>query len=235
MLRLPLDAIAEGERTLGDEAARYLLRVHRMGVGGRFVAFDPERRLEADAEIVSVRPRLCVALGQARAASEVAARAVTLVQAAARGAKLDAVVRDATELGATRVVVAVSARSLREASDRKRARWQRVAVEAARQAGRGDAPAVVGPLPLEEALALGDGRLVILHPRAAIGLAAALEGLQRDEPVTMAVGPEGGFSDEELDAAVAAGYRPARLGRWTLRTETACSAALGALAALSEQ
>jgi 16S rRNA (uracil1498-N3)-methyltransferase len=230
MLRVPLAELAEGERVLPADAARYVMRVHRLRNGEAFVAFDPEARMEADAEILESGRRVRIRLGWPRAATVVAIRSVTILQAAAR--KLDQVVRDATELGATRVVVMKTARA--SSSGGRASRWRRIAVEAARQAGRGDAPEISGPLPFDDALALAtDGSRVCLHPAAEQTLAHALADF--DAGVTIAIGPEGGFTEEELEVARAAGFALARLGRFVMRSETACAAALGALAALSDR
>src|SRR5207253_9049922 len=92
-------------------------------------------------------------LEEPRPASAVPARAVSVVQGAGKGTKIDDVLRDATELGATRFVVALCARSVKRPDAAAGARWRRVALEAARQCGRGDVPEVLGPLPFVEALA----------------------------------------------------------------------------------
>jgi 16S rRNA (uracil1498-N3)-methyltransferase len=201
------------------------------------VAFDPARALEAAGEVVALEGgEVRVRLAAPRPAALTAARPVTVLQAAAKANKIDAVVRDATELGATTVVVVTSARCQRRPEPRARERWARIAIEAARQCGRGDAPEVLGPTPL--AAALGDhrparGRAVCLQPGAP-SLARALADLDPHEAVTLAIGPEGGFTPEELALAESASYRLASLGRLVLRSETACAAALGALALLSD-
>ncbi|MEZ4293526.1 MAG: RsmE family RNA methyltransferase [Polyangiaceae bacterium] len=122
---------------------------------------------------------------------------MTLVQAVGKGDKMDAIVRDATELGATRVVPVVAERSVVRAEDvaSRAARWRRIAIEAARQCGRGDAPRVDAPVVLGEALAglpVETGLGVCLVPGAAPGLGDALRGLAAGASVTIVVGPEGG-------------------------------------------
>ena len=229
MLRVPLHGLADGERELDAAAARYVTRVHRLRRGDRFVAFDPEARLEADGEILESGRRVRVRLGLPRAATAVATRKITVLQASVTASKLDQVVRDATELGATEVVVIATERATRG----RNKRWERIAVEAARQAGRGDAPAISGPVPLSEALARSGVRLC-LHPNAEESFLAALRGARPDAPVSVAIGPEGGFSDDEIALLREAGYRIVRLGRFVMRTETACAAVLGALAALQD-
>ncbi len=226
-LRVPLDDLRPGPRGLDRDTAQYVCRVHRLAAGDRFVAFDPRARLEADATLLSSDE---VMLSAPRAATHVATRPVTLIQALAKGSKVADIVRDATELGATRIVVAVADRSVKRGADPER--WQRVAVEAARQCGRGDVPVIDPADSLAEALARGrdpDASLVLLDPRADRELA----DVATRHAVVLVVGPEGGFSDDERAAAGALGYVGATLGAFTLRTETACAAALGALAAIA--
>lgn len=233
MLRVPLPGLVEGERQLDAAAARYVTRVHRLRRGDCFVAFDPEERLEADTEILESGRRVRVRFGPPRASTAVAMRKIAVLQASVTASKLDQVVRDATELGATEVVMIATDRALEKFGQRRTKRWERIAVEAARQAGRGDVPAISGPMPLAEALARSGVRLC-LHPNADESFLAALRGADPDAPVSVAIGPEGGFSDEEIARLREAGYRIVRLGRFVMRTETACAAVLGALAALQD-
>lgn len=151
----PITGVAAGERTLDEASAHYLTRVLRLGAGDSFVGFDPARGTEADAQIVAVGANgVVVRAGEPRATS---ARAeVTWIHGMAKGDKLDAIVRDVTELGATRFAVAVTARAVvklgTERTATRRARWERIAREAARQSGRADAPRVDGPISWNDAI-----------------------------------------------------------------------------------
>jgi 16S rRNA (uracil1498-N3)-methyltransferase len=229
-LRLPLDALAPGPRALPPDAATYVARVHRLGSGDRLLLFDPDLAVEADAEIAEAGKRAVVVhVGAVRPAGRRPAREVTLIQGTGKGDKLDAIVRDATELGATRIVPAICERSVVRPDAARAARWRRIAVEAARQCGRGDAPSIFAPLPFEAAVLLAHGALSLcLDPAADRPLGAALSSLDA-RGVAFAVGPEGGLTKAELDAAEAAGLTRVTLGPLTLRTETVCAAVLGAL------
>jgi 16S rRNA (uracil1498-N3)-methyltransferase len=230
VVRVPLENLLAGERVLPREAARYLTRVHRLGVGARVVAFDPIERSEADAEIVMVGAEVRLALDAPRPARAVPALSIRVIQCAVKGKKIDGVLRDATELGATAFVVALADRSVPDPDRRQQARWRRVAVEAARQCGRGDVPDIGGPLPLSAALAdAPNGVRLVLDPQG-VPMGRILE-LWAREPVTIAVGPEGGFTEEELRCAERSAFERVSLGQFVLRTETACAAALGALLA----
>ncbi len=239
MIRLPLDGLTEGEIDLDAGSCRYVVRVHRLRSGDGFVAFDPGTRMEADVELLSVgREATRARVGPLRPASLVASRPLTLVQAAVKGTKLNGIVRGATELGVTRIVVATAERSVkRPVGDRLAVRLTRVAVEAARQCGRGDAPEVAGPEPLGNALAThsaetGAGYAFCLAPGSDEPLAEALVGLPAHQALVLVVGPEGGLTEAELQAARRYGFRTVSLGRFVLRTETAATAALGVVAAL---
>lgn len=245
-LRVPLEALGAGRRSLSKETSTYVGRVHRLGIGDAFVAFDPERAMEADAEIVAAGAggrEIEVQLGEPRPARVRAPREVTLVQALGKGDKMDAIVRDATELGATRIAPVIAERSVVRPADvaAKAERWRRIAIEAARQCGRGDAPKVEAPAPILEVVAglAGDvytsaPRGVCLAPGGRVHLGEVLRALPPAAGFTVIVGPEGGLSPAEIAACEAAGFPSARLGPLVLRTETVCAAVLGALLVLAE-
>jgi len=235
-LRVPLDGLAPGERALPREAAAYVTRVHRLGAGDRLVLFDPERAIEADAEILDAgRRAVLVRVDEPRAALR-PAREITLIQGIGKGDKLDAIVRDATELGATRIVPAICARSVARPDAARAERWRRIAIEAARQCGRGDAPVVTAPVSFGEAVRRpGEGARLCLDPRAPRAIGEALATIGPATAVALAVGPEGGLTGEELAEAERAGFTRVTLGPLILRTETVCAAVLGALLALGQR
>jgi 16S rRNA (uracil1498-N3)-methyltransferase len=237
-LRVPLGGLTPGLRELSREAATYATRVHRLGAGAKLVLFDPDAAVEADAELVEISRRgVTVTVHETRAARCTPARSVTLLQGVCKGDKLDAIVRDATELGATRVVPVLCERSVTKPDAARAARWRRIAVEAARQCGRGDAPTIAAPTRFGDAVrAAGKDMLsVCLDPASDRPLGAALAPLAREvagaprRGVVVAIGPEGGLTEAELTTATAAGFACATLGPIVLRTETACAAILGAL------
>jgi 16S rRNA (uracil1498-N3)-methyltransferase len=115
----------------------------------------------------------------------------------------------------------------------RRARWARIAQEAARQCGRSDPPQVEGPCPWAAALSQApvDAARFCLWEEATAPLGPPLlEALARGAPLAFACGPEGGLAREEAEAAQAAGFGLTSLGPLTLRTETVAAAVLGAVA-----
>lgn len=243
-LRVPVENLEPGDRPLPQDAAIYVARVHRLSVGDTFEAFDPERAIEADARILTVTSAaraVTVHIDQLRPASVRASRPITLVQALGKGDKMDAIVRDATELGATRIVPVLSERSIVRPDDpaARARRWRKIAIEAARQCGRGDAPAIDPPEPFSSAIA----RLTAAEPEGLAGVCLApgaptslgdfLYTIAPTAPLTLVVGPEGGLSPAEIATCQSAGITPVSLGPLILRTETVCAAVLGAVLALS--
>lgn len=243
-VRAPVAKLAPGERTLSAESSQYLCRVLRLREGERFVAFDPESRTEAEATIVEASGSAArVTIGECHAASVVAETPVALVYGLAKGDKVDAVVRDATELGATRIAIARTTRAVAkldgERAGTKVDRWRRIAEQAARQCGRSDPPVVEGVLGWREALenasaAGADAAKFCLWENATEPLAPLLRGaLERGAPIAFAIGPEGGLTEAEVEEARVLGYAPVSLGRFILRTETVAAAVLGAVRILT--
>jgi 16S rRNA (uracil1498-N3)-methyltransferase len=227
--RAPLSPIVAGEQQLSRELGGYLVRVLRLRAGARFVVFDPDAGVEADAELLRDVPALArVAAPRSVAASNV--REVTLLQGLAKGEKPEHVLRAAVALGARRVAFVRTERSL-AAAELRGERLRAVMLDVARQCGRGDLPELVGLLDFEAALAHGRGKRFMLDPQAARSLVEALRSLGAGDAVTLAIGPEGGFAASESAALSAAGFEPVRLGAHVLRTELAAVAALAVVAA----
>lgn len=155
---------------------------------------------------------------------------VTLVQGLAKGEKMDDVVRQATEIGVSRVIPFAAERSVVKLDAAKAAarveRWRRIAAEAAQQSQRADIPEVAGlahPADLPSALA-GSVVLVCWEDAAgAPGIGQALTRLapSEDTDVAIVVGPEGGLTSAEVRGFVDAGALVVTLGETVLRTETA--------------
>ena len=157
--------------------------------------------------------------------------ALTVAPALLKGRKFDGVVRDAVMVGAAAVQPLATARTAPPPRDA--ARWTRVAVASAKQCRRAFVPEVRPPRPFEWLLDRdrSAARLLLAEPGAAAGGAAGLEALaRRPRPAsaTLAVGPEGGWSADELAAAAAAGFDVVTFGRLTFRADAAvaCAAAV---------
>ena len=143
-------------------------------------------------------------------------------------------IEKATELGVGMIVPVAASRSektLLAAAGKRLDRWEKILVEASQQSRRVRVPAISSPLPLREAFneAYPLGAKVILSERSnAPALRDVLSAVTVSQ-ATLAIGPEGGWTDEELTSAGAAGFQEASLGKLILRTETAVVAALASL------
>jgi 16S rRNA (uracil1498-N3)-methyltransferase len=221
------EQLAAGPRVkLSPEQSRHLLAVLRLERGAEIEVFDGRGgRYFAVLAGDEVEIRALLPPGPRRVD-------VVLVQALARGEKMDLVLQKATELGATRIVALAADRAvvkLEQGRGASRAeRWRRIAREAARQCGRADVPQVDAPVAWDGVFSLlqaePDRRAFLLDPaEQGRRLGEAVRGVRR---CLVAVGPEGGFSPEERRRAVENGFVPAALGPLVLRTETAGLAAL---------
>lgn len=240
-VRVPLVLLRRGEREIDKKTARYLSEVLRLRAGDRFIAFDPEARLEATAALHETDGVLRCVLEEPIPAARVVDSGIVLIQALGKGDKAEQVVRSATALGVARIVLVESERSVARASERsdnKRARLQTIALDAARQSGRGDVPEISGPHSLDTELELwreAPGLKLCLAPDATSGFRALTDAWTFGAPIALLIGPEGGFSAREIERTELAGFVAARFGELTLRTEIAGIAVLGALIYLSQQ
>jgi 16S rRNA (uracil1498-N3)-methyltransferase len=234
LIRVHVDApLAPGARVrLGEDAAAHVRRVLRLKPGDAVTLFNGDGR--------DYRARIAQ-FGRGAAEVEVESRAparaesplaVTLVQGIARAERMDLVLQKATELGVAAVVPVATARSVVRLDagnrERKGAHWRAIAIAACEQCGRARIPQVHEPVALADWLARpAHARTrILLSPAADTALAAAVQGASE---VELLVGPEGGLTDGEREAALAAGYRACRLGPRVLRSETAAIAAIAVL------
>jgi 16S rRNA (uracil1498-N3)-methyltransferase len=239
--RVPLSGLEAGERTLDAKTARYLCDILRLRAGDVFLAFDPDAQREADATLVEISDAgTRCAFGALRPAARASDTGIVLVQALGKGDKTEQVVRSATALGVAEVHLVESARSVARAgerSDAKRVRLESIALDAARQSGRGDVPRIVGPQALQRELEAWRSVPAIklcLVPGAAYSLRSLTREWSVGSPIALLIGPEGGLAPEELSAAEEVGFVAASFGELVLRTEIAGVAALGALLLLGQ-
>jgi 16S rRNA (uracil1498-N3)-methyltransferase len=165
--------------------------------------------------------------------------AITLVQCVPRGDRMDFIVQKATELGVARIVPVLSQRSVVRLdagqAESKAIHWRAVAVSACEQCGRNRLPAIETAQPLLNYLGqsapLAGPRLVFEPESSALGSHAMMESSGAAARIAaanveIAIGPEGGFAPDELEAFRVAGFSRVGLGPRTLRTETAAIAAV---------
>ena len=230
---------------LPQEEADHLTRVMRLKAGASVRVFNG-RGSEFDALVeTTAKGRVQVRLVAARPALRQPRIAVTLAQAVLKGDKMDDVVRDAVMMGVAAIQPILTVRT--EVSlawlerGTRRARWERIAISAAKQCGRADVPPILEPRAFADAVSavghptLPDPRFIFVEPTAADG-AQTLGELAAAPPreTTVVIGPEGGWAGEELDSAAAI-CRLVTLGGRTLRADAMALVALAALFAIWQE
>jgi len=164
---------------------------------------------------------------------------VTLFQGIPKSDKMDGIVMKAVELGVFSIVPVITSRTVVRFGDipdkvKKRERWQRIAVEAAKQCNRGIIPEIKLPIDIAEAIVQHSSFCPFIMPyenEKDLYLSEYLKKnpIQSFSSVSVLIGPEGGFSQEEAAAASECGIVQVSLGRRVLRTETAGMAALSVI------
>lgn len=224
------------EVRLSADEWRHLIRVLRLRRGARVHVFDGCGK-QHEATLTDDDPRRPVLrLGAPVAAIAEPGVRVTLGVTLLKGRRLDAVIRDATTLGVAGIVPLQTRRAEGRASAALPDRWRGIAVAAAKQCGRAVVPAIAPPSTFAQFLenTRRDGfRLLLTEPSAAgpaaVATLEALRAAPRPDRAALAIGPEGGWTEDEIRATEDAGFRPLTLGRRTLRAETAPVAALAIL------
>ena len=236
-LAADLDAIS-GSATLSEEETHHLTSVLRLRFGDEIAVFDGNgREYRARVERVSREGTQLRLLEELEAAPEPAVR-LTLAQAVLKGERMDDVVRDATMMGVAAIEPLVSEHTVARgavAAGRAADRWRRVAIASAKQCRRAVLPIIGSGTPFADWIVQDSAarRILLVEPQASAG--QSLDALRTEPPpasATVAVGPEGGWSAEEIEAATRAGWMPITLGRRTLRADAVPIVAIGVLQAL---
>jgi 16S rRNA (uracil1498-N3)-methyltransferase len=215
---------------LPTQAAHYVGRVLRLSAGDELLLFNGDGR-DYPARILDVDKRgVTVMVETALAVSTESSLQCTLGLGISRGDRMDYAVQKSTELGVTDIVPLFTAhgevRLSGERAEKRRQHWQQVAISACEQCGRASIPRVHALQTLDQWLAgLQGGTRLIFDGHQQQSLTAS----RPEDPVSLLIGPEGGFSREEVALANARGFISVRLGPRVLRTETAPVVALSVL------
>lgn len=228
--------VRTAQATLPPEEGRHLTRVLRLSVGDEVVVFDGRGREFRGRVAGADRAGVRIVLVEELEAAVEPPVALTVVQAVIKGDKMDDVVRDATMVGAASVQPIVTARTTVKlqslARERTTERWRRVSIASAKQCRRARLPQIHAAMDFARWLDLNEPavRLLLLEPGAGGTLPIrALEQRERPAEAAILIGPEGGWTAEERDAALAGGCVPVTMGPLTLRADAVALAAIAAL------
>ena len=221
---------AEGDRAaLTGEHAAHLSKVLRAQVGQEFdIAVNGDVRRGEISNICSDRVELIL---HEAVALDSAQREVTLLLSVFKFDRLEWALEKAVELGATKIVPVIARRTephLAKAADKRVERWRRIAREAAQQSRRSNEPQILDPIELKAALDQVAGFRVLLSEHESPerrSLKSILAG-EQSALLTLAIGPEGGWTEDELKIFQEHSWQFASLGPTVLRVETATIAAL---------
>lgn len=230
MRRFFCDNIVETTATITGDDAHHLYRVLRMKAGDALSLCDGVG-YEYDARITSVSPDAVVcALGEKRTSNAESPVRVTLYQCLPKTGKMETILQKCTELGVFAVVPVVSARCVvvpNKDFEKKRERYARVVLEAAKQSRRALVPLVLPLVQLKQIdVRQFDLFLVAYEEESGCTLKQALRAVPPPKSIALLIGPEGGLEESEVELLMNAGAVSVSLGSRILRTETAGMAML---------
>ncbi|MBW2986153.1 16S rRNA (uracil(1498)-N(3))-methyltransferase [Candidatus Woesearchaeota archaeon] len=204
----------------GEEARH--MHVLRLKKGDQICLFDGKGS-ELKGKIEAIGPRKVEIKIVARGKVRIERVSVDLATAVPKGKRFDWLIQKATELGVVRIRPIIAHRSVvKPKQSAKSERWSKIGVEAAKQSQRSTIPEITEALKFDEFIDFTDEydlKLIAL-PTAEQGLKEVLRKRKPNRVICL-VGPEGGFTDEEIEEAKRKGFIPVRLGREILRIETA--------------
>lgn len=217
--------------TLPSDSSHYLAQVLRAKSGDLLRPFN-DKDGEFLATIVKAdRKQTIITVGQLVLPASSPQFPIHLGLGLSRGDRMDFAIQKATELGVTSITplfTEFSEVKFKQADrrDKKLAHWQKIAISASEQSGRISIPTVFPPGSVEEwASSVNSELQLVLDPEGDTGF----QQLNQGESCDLLIGPEGGFSDSELELAKTKGFTPVKMGQRVLRTETAPVAALAIL------
>jgi 16S rRNA (uracil1498-N3)-methyltransferase len=210
----------------GDEV-KHIRKVLRLKAGDEIIVFDGLGKEFEGAIVEEGLSSVVIKIQNIFSSKRDSSLEVTLAQSLLKGEKMDYLIQKATELGVKEIIPFFSSRSvplLEKSKKLKRHhRWEKIAIEASKQCGRGVVPKIESLQDYSDMLqtASPDTLRLILWEKEGIKLKEILERLKEKKKIFFIIGPEGGFSQLEVDEAKKTGFIPVTLGRRILRAETA--------------
>lgn len=224
---VPSEELLKETAVLKDGEAHHIIRVLRLRPGEKVILFDGYGRQSQGTIIEISKGSVRIRQDELIRQDEEPFR-ISIGQALLKAHKMDLIIQKATELGIHAVYPFFTERSVPIGSaghfEKKRVRWQKIALEAAKQCGRTTLPDIqpVQPLPLLlRACQANDLKLILWEKASDISLKDTFRKAGIKNTICALIGPEGGLSDEEAEAAIREGFMPVGLGHLILRAETA--------------
>jgi len=231
---LDADLTAHTSVNIDAEQARYLRQVMRLQAGDMITVFNGlGGEYHAELTFLAKDGGNCLLADLQDVHRELPCR-VHVIQAANKSEKIETVLQKATEMGAASFQVVNSERSTLKLPDNKREkrllRWQKIVIESAEQSERTIMPQVSWCHQLEHVKTTGAA--FVLHPRASDTWEKHRADMRHMQDITIAVGPEGGWTKQDLKCLTSKGFQALTFGQRVMRTETAAPALLAAIQAV---
>jgi 16S rRNA (uracil1498-N3)-methyltransferase len=224
---VPHPRVEQGTLRVEGEEVKHIRKVLRLKEGDEITVFDGLGK-ELQGTIVEERlSSVVIRIEHVASSRKDSPLEATLAQSLLKGEKMDYLIQKATELGVKEILPFLSSRSvpLLEKSKRleRHRRWERIAVEASKQCGRGIVPKIESVQDYSEMLrtAPSNALRLILWEQEGMKLKEIFESSGDKKKIFFVIGPEGGFSREEIEEGKRAGFIPVTLGKRILRAETA--------------
>lgn len=233
MPRFPIDKqqINNSQAHISGTDYKHIVKVLRLKTGDEITLFD-SNSTEYHGKIKEITKRdISVDIERVEQVNTESPIEITLLQGLPKGDKMDYIIEKATELGVSRIVPVITSRSQIRERDRQK-RWERIALEATKQCGRVKPSVIENALEFENAIkSYGKkGLAIILHVNCEVSAKTYIKNsLQAPQNIVLFVGPEGGFTDNEVLLGNKMGFISLGLGPRVLRTETASIAVLSVL------
>jgi len=219
---VPPEQITKNNVFITGDEARHLALVLRVQPGELISILDGQgNRYECSVQQIhkkEVRARILKKITH----SAESPLSVILAQGIPKGNKMDFIIQKATELGVCKIIPLVTERS-QVRHTHKIERWRKIAISASQQSGRARIPEISEPISFTEFLEMDDKsslRLIFSEEREGGSLKTVLYNMRHVRDITLLIGPEGGFSQEEVKIAIHRGYIKISLGPRIMRTET---------------
>ncbi len=220
---IPPEWISQSEVIIIGEQAHQMRSVLRLKYGDRIVVLDNSGS-EYEITLVDITVKQVTGkIVEKRLSSGEPTVEITLYQSMLKGGKLDIVLQKCTEIGVTRFVPMICHRSIaRIPGNNRENRWRKIVLESAEQSRRGKIPVLEPMIDFSQACERADGvSLMPWEESSELGIRSAMSKAGKANKVNIFIGPEGGFTGDEIELARSYGIIPITLGKRILRAETA--------------
>ena len=231
-LYLPISHITRKRLSITGDNARYLTSVLRCRAGDELIVFDGKGCCLKTKIVKTDRKEVVIEVLERVPCEADSPLHIMLVQSLLKGEKMDLVIQKTTELGVTEIIPVMTERCQVRAT-RKLDRWRKIAQEASRQSGRSVMPVIHAPVALESIFTTYSSQEemcgFVFYEEGGIDLSQAAQQISsrnKSLPIQIFIGPEGGFTREEIARAREKGLIVTSFGRRILRAETAAIAAV---------